>query len=333
VTGDSDVKAFDDLTEQGRLARLRRLALEALGHYDLEVRRVRLLAHDSNATFRVDTADGTRVIRVGIAGPVGHSAQTVASEMAWLDALARETDIAVPRPVPNRSGEFVTVARDPGVPEPRNCVVLTWLPGKLVDRVMSPSTMAGLGALAAGLHAHGATFSPGEGFTRRYDRVFPYSEDNVLFDTRHRDLMPPGRAAVFETARRHVGEAIAALAAAEPPRLIHGDLHRWNVMVHRDRLSPFDFEDMLWGWPIQDIAVTLYYEWGSEAFGDLAGAFRTGYETVSPWPERGAGEIATFIVGRTLVLANDVLAQPEWRHEAAPLIERGERRIRDVLGL
>ena len=42
-------------------------------------------------------------------------------------------------------------------------------------------------------------------------------------------------------------------------RILHNDLHQWNVRIYRGRLSPIDFEDLMWGWPVQDIATTLYY--------------------------------------------------------------------------
>jgi hypothetical protein len=55
------------------------------------------------------------------------------------------------------------------------------------------------------------------------------------------------------------------------------------------------------------------------------------YETVAPWPDEG-GDVATCIIARTLLMANDVIHQPEWRHAAPEIYERGERRIRDMLG-
>ena len=53
---------------------------------------------------------------------------------------------------------------------------------------------------------------------------------------------------------------------------------------------------------------------------------------MAPWPDRG-GEVATFIAGRQLVMANDVISQPEWLGEAPALYERGEKRIEQMLSL
>ena len=54
----------------------------------------------------------------------------------------------------------------------------------------------------------------------------------------------------------------------------------------------FDFEDMVCGWPVQDIGTALYYLWSRDDFYQMWDAFRTGYSTVVPWPDRG-GEVAS----------------------------------------
>ena len=41
--------------------------------------------------------------------------------------------------------------------------------------------------------------------------------------------------------------------------------------------------------------------------------------------------MTVFIMARTLLMANDVISQPEWMGVAPEIYERGERRIRDML--
>ena len=40
----------------------------------------------------------------------------------------------------------------------------------------------------------------------------------------------------------------------------------------------------MWGWPVQDIATTLYYHL-EYSYADAAGAFQEGYTRISPWPD------------------------------------------------
>ena len=67
-------------------------------------------------------------------------------------------------------------------------------------------------------------------------------------------------------------------------RIIHGDLHQWNVRNARGVLSPIDFEDLMLGWPMQDIATTLYY-FDAENISALRDAFQTGYTRQARGPK------------------------------------------------
>jgi Ser/Thr protein kinase RdoA (MazF antagonist) len=328
----AEVKDYYALSEQGRARRLRAVVEAALEHYDLAVVRLRLISNDTNGVFRIDTSGGEKyVVRVGIGGDIGHSAETVAAETEWLVALDAETDVVVPVPLPASNGSrFVTVPVE-GVPDPRNVVLFSWLPGRLLHDRMTPETVGAYGALAARLHVHGATHRPAAGDAlARYDRVIPFDEPVRVFDYEPR-LMAPDRRAVFEAARDRVERALIDLASVAPMQILHGDLHVWNVMASRRGLAPFDFEDIMWGWPIQDIATALYYLWIEPGFDARLEAFRLGYESVAPWPERTPGELEAFLVGRILVLANGVVVAPEYRREADRLFARFEHRLRRLL--
>jgi Ser/Thr protein kinase RdoA (MazF antagonist) len=326
------MRDFNTLTNRGRARRLRQLALVALAEYPLEVTRVRLITNEVNGIFRVDTPDAKYVLRVCRAAQTESGRDQLWSEMAWLAALRDEPFLEVPEPVATRDGELVVTAQVDGVPEPRHCAVFTWLPGRDLDAQLTPANVAKLGALAARLHRQAASWEPPAGFSIvRYDRVLPPFERAILFDPEFAHVLPPERRQVFAAAAERVEEAIARLqASGEPMRVIHGDLHRWNVKVFRGRVSPFDFEDLIWGWPVQDIAITLYYFHGEQTYADLRAAFRQGYETVAPWPERYEGEIDRFMAGRSLVLANGLLQDPdpEWQAAIPRYFERTEARLR-----
>jgi Ser/Thr protein kinase RdoA (MazF antagonist) len=328
-----DVTDYHDLTVRGRPRRLRRAVDAALAHYDLDIVRVRLITNEMNGIFRLDASDGARyAVRVGLGGHIGHSAREVAEETAWLAALAAETDLTVPAPVATRDGRrFVTVGV-PGVPGPRNVVIFNWLEGRPLGDRLTASSVRAYGTLAARLHVHGATYRPSAPeVLPRYDRLGPFHEPFVLFEAES-PLLPPGRRAVFAAAAERVEAEIDALRhSGDPMRVLHGDLHPWNVMAGRRGLAPFDFEDLMWGWPVQDVATSLYYLQDRPEFDAWVAAFRAGYETVAAWPERRAGQMATFMIGRALVLANDLVITPELRSEAATFLERYEARFRAFL--
>jgi Ser/Thr protein kinase RdoA (MazF antagonist) len=329
------MKDYSQLTNRGRALRLRRMALAALERYDLDVQRVRLVSNDLNGIFRVDTTGGLKLaVRVCLP-EAGHSLQEIRSEMIWLEALSRDTDLGVPRPVANLDGALVTTVQMAGVPEPRHCVAFGWMPGPdLADRLTLENVQK-LGALSAQLHAHAEIFRPPPGFSiKTADSVFPFGDDVVLFDTAHGELVTPTRRELFQRIRDRVEDALDELYAdRQGLRVVHYDLHHWNVKVFRGKLYALDFEDLMWGYPVQDIAITFYYWQDRPQFEELREAFKRGYISHSEWPEQWPGQIDTFIAGRGLDLANFVLRDPnpDWRRAAPAFFERVENRLRAFL--
>jgi len=331
------MKDFYQLTYRGRALRLRRMALAALQHYDLDVKRVRLLSNDLNGIFRVDLSSGGKlVLRVCLPEPEsGHSLPEIRSEMMWLDALSRDTDLGVPTPLVNQDGALVTTMEVEGVPQARHCVVFGWIPGPdLADR-LTLENVERMGSLSAQLHAHAETFRPPPEFSiKTADSVFPFGDENLLFDEAYRNLVPPDRRDLFQRTILRVEAALGALYAdRRGRRVLHYDLHQWNVKVFRGKLYALDFEDLMWGYPVQDIAITFYYWQDLAQFGELREAFRRGYTQHAGWPEQVRGQIDTFIGARGLDLANFVLEDPslEWRQNAPAFLERTESRLRALL--
>ena len=323
-------KPYSTLTVRGQARRLRRLALNALTHYDLDVSCMRLVTNDMNGIFRVDTRGGEKYILRVTLPEGGHNLDHVTAEMDWLAALASDTDLSVPHPLPARDGSLVVEAGTDGVPEARLCEVFSWVDGKDLAEDMSEVNISKLGELMAGLHIHALTYHPPSDLSLlRFDRVFPFPEPVLLFDEQFSPLFPAARRDVYERAIAWAQNSIDALKySGEPMRIIHGDLHQWNVRNARGVLSPIDFEDLMLGWPVQDIATTLYY-FPVETYSALRSAFQDGYTRHSPWPERHSGEINSFIAARGLGLANFILNDPNpaWREKAGEFIERVEKRL------
>jgi Ser/Thr protein kinase RdoA (MazF antagonist) len=76
-------------------SQLRQLARAALDQQKVAVRRLRWMGEHSNHLFCADTADGDRLV-VRVCLPGGRSDAELDAELAWLAALARDTDLIVP---------------------------------------------------------------------------------------------------------------------------------------------------------------------------------------------------------------------------------------------
>jgi Ser/Thr protein kinase RdoA (MazF antagonist) len=337
------LKRFDELTERGQARRLRPLAFAALDRYGLDVRRVSLLANDLNAVFRVDTAEGNKyALRISTPGGC-HGLEEIRSELAWLTELERDPRIGVPRPIPADDGTLVRTVEAEGVPGARHCVVFGWVPGVDMAERLTPENASRLGRLTALLHGHAEFFSPPEGFrVRTLDKVFPYADADfplveriALFEEPSRRLLTRRTRKVYVRAVRCVQHALEELLARqERMRIVHNDLHPWNVKVCRGELYAMDFEELMWGYPVQDIATTLYYLWLQPTYPALREGYERGYRRLNPWPERYPGEIDAFMADRALILVNYVLASGAMRHrEMAPeYVATVAERLETLLG-
>jgi Ser/Thr protein kinase RdoA (MazF antagonist) len=314
------------------------MALIALRRYDLDLKSIRLLTNETNGIFRVDTMKGEKFV-LRITDPLGaHSIEEVRSEMSWLKALRQDTDLAVPEPVTTRKGEMVITIEVEHVPEPRHCALFHWSPGVDLADQLNKENMYKLGSFTALLHDHANSFIPPAGFhVRKLDKVFPYSDPNfthvepiVLFSDEHRNLFPDDRLAVYHQAARYVQEALDKLYENEHGlRVTHNDLHQWNVKVYRGKLFVLDFEDLAWGYPVQDIATAFFYLQRHKERETLTQAYKKGYTSHNPWPETYPGQLDAFIAGRGIMLTNYLLCSknPEDQEYAPDYVALTEERL------
>ena len=287
------------------MRRLRPLARAALAGYRVEPLRLRLVGGFTNVIFRIDTNTEVYALRVDL--HQDHSDADVENELTWLEAIASDTDLDVATYERANDGNRFVYASADGVPGARRCVLFHWIPGQPLAEDLSESGYYRLGTLAAGLHRHGATFvPPQEPLT--WDRVFYWPEEIdpvVIFEPELAHHLAGDRRSILERAISAVEGAFDRLDPAEA-QTIHGDLHPWNVHTYRSRLIAFDFEDLTWGHPVQDVATTLFYERTNPRYPYLRAAFEEGYRVVAPWPVRYEGELEHFMPARSLMFVNYV---------------------------
>ncbi|MFZ6027546.1 MAG: phosphotransferase enzyme family protein [Chloroflexota bacterium] len=307
-------KPFEQLTARGQARRLRQLALAALQYYDLPGADVTLLGRFTNALFRVRTAAGqTYVLR--LCSPGWRTESDIRSEIAWLNALAEETDIGAPRPIAARDGAFLVEASVPGAAT--RCMLMTWVPGRRLGRYLTQANLTKMGRLFARLHDFSSRFVPPPDFTtRKMDRVLARDEPDALWGgAAIWDGVDSAARTVIEQVKQRVDDAYRDLYASPGLCVIHHDLWHDNIHLHAGRLYPLDFEDTVWGYPVQDIAMALQDlmdDTSPDAFEPLQLAFRRGYESLLPWPETNPGQIDTFRAGRMLWVTNWIARhQPE----------------------
>jgi Ser/Thr protein kinase RdoA (MazF antagonist) len=295
------------LSHHSKVRRLASLARTALAAYPLQGARLRVLAHIWNTTFRVTAANGDQyMLRVHHRGQ--KSAAAVRSELLWLAAL-REAGLSVPEPVPNKEHHLVTLAAHPSVPQPRLCVLFRWVDGRFLYRGLTPSHLAQVGDLMAGLHRHAAQWQRPREFTRhRVDNLDPMRRDqDDQFDAAVAaeitglvaSATTPEGGRVVAAAIARIWETMKALGQ-EPDAfgLIHADLHYRNVLFDKRGAGAIDFDDCGHGHWLYDLAVTLHQLERHPAYAVLRPAFLTGYRRRRPLPADQEAHLETFIALR-----------------------------------
>ena len=327
-------KVWVPRVEASRTRRLGRLARRALAAYDLSVLRLSALAVNQNWMYRLDAADGRRFV-VRVNRPGMRAALDIASEMHWLAALRRDTDLLVPLPLADRAGGYVQVlADDEGTAHAVS--VFSWIEGATVGDTVRPATARAMGAALGHLQDHADRFRPPSPFTdSRLSSVwtFGHRPAELADDAPPHPWFPRERAALIDRTAARVQERIDALQADRAAlRFLHIDLHSANVKrVPGDagRLALLDFDDRRWAHPVQDVAIALYYMWVRPDGPALWDAFGAGYAAVRGDVPADRATLETLVAGRQVDLLAFVLearlladhAMPSW-------LDRVEERLR-----
>ena len=299
---------MDASRAQAEATRLLPLAQRVLLRYPFVTREVAHLATHSNVMFRVVTESGQQmVLRVGT--PHANSRSNIELEVAWLDAIQRDTTrLDVVRPIKTASGSLIVDEYDPGIGKERSCVLFTWIPGQPMSDGAGTFAYRLLGAMSASLAAHGRTWQPPEAsVVRTWDRVFYYQEDFdpvIIRNPLYSHLFEIPRVTTINRAIELAEGVIADSYARSRPQIVHGDLHEWNVHLAGSRLYSFDFEDVMYALPAQDASICLYSSRNSEIKADIRTAFRRGYESVAPWPIIDESQLDGFHAARQIMLMN-----------------------------
>ena len=288
---------------------MRSLAVKALAEYDLHILWIKFLADDTNISFKIRSVDGANYV-LRIYSDEETTLTENQAEVFWLRALKRDTDLNCTEPVPRVDGESITLASVPGVPGGRRCILFTWVPGRVLENSLNTQNYYKLGVTMAKLHDHAESLKPlPESIQpKKWDRAFYYPDEPVVHnDPAYKHLFSDQQIEIIDQAIAIADVEFARLYADQEGQiLIHGDLHYWNVNLYRGELYIMDFEDVMLGYPVQDVAITLYYGQQREDYPHLQEALHVGYTSCRAWPIKRYGQIETLQAARSINFVNYV---------------------------
>lgn len=256
------------------------------------------LLESENATYRVRGGERPAVLRLHRPGYQNDAA--IVSELDWIDALRRATDVSLVEPLTTSGGRILA---DPATR--RRAVLFAEVPGGPVpDDQLDAAHFAALGAIAATFHHHAERWTRPVGFTR-----FSWDVDDTIG---RRPRWGDWRTGLGVTAAHRRAIAPAAARAAEridalgrtPDRygLIHGDLRAANLITAGDGFTVIDFDDSGFGWHLFEFAAATSFVETDPRLPAWASAWTAAYRGGRDLPAEHEALLADFVILRRLQL-------------------------------
>jgi Ser/Thr protein kinase RdoA (MazF antagonist) len=279
------------------------VAEQALAAFDLPAgSTLRLLNLSENATYAVETGSGDRSI-LRVHRKDYHHAHQIESELMWLEALQRDSDITVPTVLPARDGRKVVTVHHDGAD--RHVVHFEMVPGAEPDeKLLTATDFHTLGCITAGLHDHARDWTRPSGFDR-----FSWDWQNCLGDSprwgRWRDAVGVGEhEAEILTRAEHLLQRRLAEYGTGPDTfgLVHADLRLANLLVDGDTITVIDFDDCGFGWYFYDFGTAVSFFEDHPSVPEWQDAWVTGYRTRRDLAASDEDMLASFVLLRRLLL-------------------------------
>ena len=268
-------------SRRAQILRLRQVAVAALEHYPLPAGRLTFVAHGENTTDRHDSTAGRHLVRVHRPQRHGRgvvSAVAIRSEIAWLQAIRAETDLAVPHALSAHAG-FTTVEVS-AAGETRVCSVLRWMDGRIHESSPRPVHLHRLGAAMARLHDQADAWAPPADFVRiHWDHETFFGDVMIYGNTPAGEcwaLLPSQVRARFQAVGDRLTEVMTQVGGVG---LIHADLHLGNALFQEGEVKLIDFDDCGTGPRLYELAVALWELRDTTDHARFRDALLAGYRT------------------------------------------------------
>ncbi|UCE11684.1 MAG: phosphotransferase [Candidatus Thorarchaeota archaeon] len=305
--------ANQQVTRLQFLRRLRKLAKSALYAYGFQDAKLKFINYSGNGLYRVDIPTSLKSDEPFVPGrytlrlhqPGYMSFEHITSELEWLSALSSE-GIEVPQPIRNLDGHWVTATEEENASlRPRNCTLLRWINGRNITKGITPIHFKAIGRTLAAMHKQAQTWKPPRRFTRRHWDWEGLYGDGAGFDPpaqKVRETIPKQHQPDFVRIIERIQDLIDEIGKGRKVYgLIHADIALdANVLFHKGRARPIDFDDSGYGYWAFDIAVPLahYISDFKDTSPRMKKALLEGYEEIQAFPESQLEYIELFIAAR-----------------------------------
>ncbi|MFI7296938.1 phosphotransferase enzyme family protein [Streptomyces sp. NPDC050121] len=292
----------EETSENCRIAAGLRIAAEALPRFGIDADvPIELLPLSENVALRARPADRPPVV-VRISPPGQRAHEEVCSELAWLAALKKESDVPVVSALVSDSGESAIRVADPVTGTMASLVVFEHVTGKEPQDGELAAIMPRLGHISAQLHQHAVDWKRPAWFRRgRWDTEAAFGKQ---------PRWGRWQAGVDDRGQRQMLERLEQVVTDRLNRfgtdrsrfgLVHADLRSSNLLVDGDVCHLIDFDDAGFGWWLYDLATALTFYEDHPQSDEMIASWVQAYREVRPLSDEDEREIPTFLMLRRLL--------------------------------
>lgn len=258
--------------------------------------------HSENHTFLFDGPAGRYTLRVH--RPDYQSPDTIKSELAWLAALRRDTDLPIAEPIAGADGKLLQHFTTPSG-QGRHAVLFRFLAGgePSMDRDLE-RLFATLGTYAAKLHCHATNWPRPSGFVRQaWNAESILDADGPWGNWRLAPGVTDANRPMIEHATQILRQRLADYGMGEDRYgLIHADMRLGNLLVDGDTVSLIDFDDCGFCWFTYDFAASISFYETHPAVPQLKAAWLDAYQKVRPLTAADMASVDSMILLRRMAL-------------------------------
>lgn len=266
---------------------------------------VRLLKYSENVIYKVEFLDNKNFAPVvfRVHRPGYHDLEELKGEMLWMEEIARDTDILLPKVYRGRGGELLTrLSGENGMEW--NCSVISFLEGKLLEELSGEKLLAAVGqvgGITAKLHLQAIHRDEGVVLKRGSWNIHNFfDEDGVWGSWRAYEPLDAEQREILELCQQKITLRLLCYGKDRGRYgMIHGDLHFCNI-IQKDGVNQiFDFDDCGYGYYLYDLGCTLVTY--SKDLAELVAAWVKGYEKYRPLTAEDKALLPMFVLLRRIV--------------------------------
>ncbi|OBR67661.1 hypothetical protein A7K91_22560 [Paenibacillus oryzae] len=284
------------------------IAQHALAQYDINVVSVSSVAQSGAAIFKIEDNCGmlyslrVHKSKISTLEKMWTHPDVLASEMDWLNALNRDTNLNLPVPKRNQHGSYVTQVDD------TNCTMISWVEGEIKQYFTSEQELKSTAEMMAALHHHASRWQPPSSFVRPIvNRERIQNALDLLKQQVREGLLDAHDVQILDAA----GEKAMALLDTLPKNqltwgVLHGDIVPPNIVFLEGVACPIDFGACVFGPFLTDLAITFtfihpnarqqYIDWYGKHF---------------PLPNDYVSQIEALFISLVLIGMRNALGMPE----------------------